>query len=144
VSGVRRPTKDTTQFPAGGSESPKTLSAPLVFELPLPDNVANGRMHWRAKATRKNAYMAGLDMLMFGEVLPGPPLIPLVKPVAEIEMRTVRRMDHDNAHARLKWVLDWLQTRGYMANDRDLKYHLDNKTAPRKDVGITLVLREAA
>jgi hypothetical protein len=56
----------------------------------------------------------------------------------------VRRMDHDNAHARLKWVLDWLQTRGYMANDRDLRYQLENKTAPRKEAGITLVLREAA
>jgi hypothetical protein len=104
----------------------RRITGDLVFELPLPDNVANGRMHWRAKAKRKAAYYDQLDALEM------------------IEMRTVRRMDHDNAHARLKWVLDWLQTRGYMANDRDLRYQLDNKTAPRKEAGITLVLREAA
>ena len=120
------------------------MTAPLVFELPLPDNVANERMHWRVKAERKEAYYSALDMLMFGELLPGPPLIPLVKPEAEIQMRTVRQMDHDNAHARLKWVLDWLQTRGYIVNDRDLRYQLDNKTAPKKQVGITLILRDAA
>jgi hypothetical protein len=119
-------------------------STDLVFELPLPDNVANGRMHWRAKAKRKAWYWLSLDSLMFSADLPKPPKVPIRMPVAEIEMRTVRRMDHDNAHARLKWVLDWLQTRGYMANDRDLRYQLDNKTAPRKEAGITLVLREAA
>jgi hypothetical protein len=119
-------------------------STDLVFELPLPDNVANGRMHWRAKATRKAAYYAILDTHAFAKWLPKPPAVPLVKPVAEITMRTARAMDHDNAHARLKWVLDWLQTRGYIVNDRDLRYQLENKTAPRKEVGITLVLREAA
>jgi hypothetical protein len=128
-----------TRTPVGGVPTDG-----IVFEFPLPDNLANGRTHWRVKAKRKTEYMSALDMLMFGEMLPGPPLVSLVKPVAEIEMRTVRAMDHDNAHARLKWVLDWLQTRGYIVNDRDLRYQLDNKTSPRKEVGITLVLREAA
>jgi hypothetical protein len=116
----------------------------LVFELPLPDNVANGRMHWRAKFNRKMEYYESLDLLISMRLVPRRPKRSITKPVAEIEMRTVRAMDHDNAHARLKWVLDWLQTRGYIVNDRDLRYQLDNKTAPRKEVGITLVLREAA
>jgi hypothetical protein len=122
----------------------RRITGDLVFELPLPDNVANGRMHWRAKAKRKAAYYDQLDALEMCRLIPKKIATPLTRPVAEIEMRTVRRMDHDNAHARLKWVLDWLQTRGYMANDRDLRYQLENKTAPRKEAGITLVLREAA
>jgi hypothetical protein len=118
--------------------------SPLVFELPLPDNVANGRMHWRAKASRKKAYYALLDIFQGAKgMIPEPPAMPLTKPVAEITMRTARAMDHDNAHARLKWVLDWLQTRGYIVNDRDLRYQLENTTAPRKEVGITLILRNA-
>jgi hypothetical protein len=119
-------------------------STDLVFEVPLPDNLANGRTHWRMKAKRKTAYYEAMDLCVQLNFLPAPPVAPLVKPVAEITMRTVRAMDHDNAHARLKWVLDWLQTRGYIVNDRDLRYQLEHTTAPRKEVGITLVLRGAA
>ena len=114
----------------------------LVFELPLPDNLGNGRMHWRVKSKRKTAYYEALDTLALVEILPPRPARMFLHPVAEIEMRTVRRMDHDNAHARLKWVLDWLQTRGYIANDRHLGYRLNATTAPRKDLGITLTLSE--
>ena len=119
----------------------------LVFELPLPPNLGNSRAHWRLKARQKTDFYVVCDarVVVKGWHVPRPVEgMPWAKPVAEITMRTARAMDHDNAHARLKWVLDWLQTRGYIVNDRDLRYQLENKTAPRKEVGITLVLREAA
>jgi hypothetical protein len=72
------------------------------------------------------------------------PISRWAKAEAEIQMRTWRQMDQDNASARLKWVLDWLESRGYVANDKDVRYTLDCRTAQRADLGITLVLREAA
>lgn len=116
----------------------------LLFEFPLPENLGNHRMHWRAKNARKKEYYAALDALVTLKHNPRPPTTPWEKAEAEIQMRTLRRMDQDNAHSRLKWVRDWLETRGYIVNDRDLTYQLNAVTAKRVDLGITVVLREAA
>ena len=116
----------------------------LTFELPLPENLGNARLHWRTKNSRKKDYYALLDGLVTAKRNPKPPGMPWRKAEASIQMRTLRRMDQDNAHARLKWPRDWLETRGYIVNDRDLRYELDATTAPRNLLGITLVLREAA
>lgn len=119
------------------------MSRSLVFELPLPEALGNHRMHWAVKNKRKLAYYAQLDALVTLQVNPKP-VVRWAKATADIQMRTWRRMDRDGAHSRVKWILDWLETRGYIENDRELDYQLDPRTASRADLGVTLVLREAA
>lgn len=116
----------------------------LVFELPLPENLGNSRLHWRRKHAAKKAYWALLDTLVMAKELPRPPRVPYLKCEAEIQMRTWRRMDLDNAHSRVKWLNDFLQSRGYIADDKHLTYQLDLRTATRADLGVTIVLRELA
>jgi hypothetical protein len=53
-------------------------------------------------------------------------------------------MDADNAAARMKWLLDWLQSRKYVVNDRDLTLTVKAETAPRDACGITLTLEPPA
>lgn len=125
--------------PQGDPLNPQTLA----FEFPLPENLGNHRLHWAVKNKRKLAYFERLDLLVMAKENPKP-IARWGKAEAEIQMRTWRQMDQDGAHARLKWCLDWLQTRGYVENDKHLAYTLVTATAPRKLVGITLVLREAA
>lgn len=103
----------------------------LVVELPMPDNIANGRMHWRVKLNAKKAYFATCDAWQsLGETI-APPKKPLQRPTIASVMRLGARMDQDNAMARHKWALDWLQTRGYIVNDR----HLTWLTLPTQIVG---------
>ena len=116
----------------------------LLFEFPLPENLGNNRMHWRTKNAKKKEYYAMLDGLVSLRHTPLPPKKPWHKAEAEIQMRTLRRMDQDNAHSRLKWIRDWIETRGYVVNDRDLAYVLDARVAERKHLGVTVVLREVA
>lgn len=42
------------------------MSAPLVLVLPMPPNLANGRMHYRVAAACKKGYYAACDMLILG------------------------------------------------------------------------------
>lgn len=116
----------------------------LVFELPLPVNTNSKGSHWAGRHYRRKAYWEQLDNLVTLKQNPGAPRAPWTRAEATVEMRTYRTADTDNCHARLKNVLDWLQTRGYIVNDRDLRYTLTTRTAPRDDLGITLTLREVA
>ena len=115
----------------------------MTFELPLPTNSPNQKAHWAKKRKARLAYWELLDHLVTVRRLPDPPKKPMVKATATVEMRTWRQMDKDNANGRLKDLNDWLQTRGYLVNDRDFDYTLSYRTAPRKELGITLVLRES-
>jgi len=56
-------------------------------------------------------------MGVMGRRIPRPPARPWPRIRLDVEMRPVREMDHDNAEARLKWSLDWLTSRGYLAGD---------------------------
>lgn len=118
----------------------------LVFELPLPPNIANkGGRGWQGKHFGRKAYFAMLDELVTTRMNPrciaG---MPWKKAEADVQMRTWRQADRDNSHARTKPIWDWFQTRGYVINDRDLAYQLDLRTATRADLGVTIVLRELA
>lgn len=53
-------------------------------------------------------------------------------------------MDADNAVARMKCPLDWLQSRRYIVNDRDLTLTVKAETASRDACGITLTLEPPA
>lgn len=115
--------------------------APLIFALPLPLNIANARLHWRVKNNAKQAYFADLDALQAAKILPAPPPQPWTKARIASDMFVGNRMDADNAMARHKWPLDWLQTRGYIANDKDLEWAaLPAQTISRKTTGINLYL----
>jgi len=46
-------------------------------------------------------------------------------------------MDADNATARMKCLLDLLQSRKFILNDRDLTLTVKAETAPRDACGIT-------
>ena len=119
----------------------------LVFELPLPDNITNGPVgNWRTKYFGRKAYWDKLDALVTLKKNPRPVAgMPWIKTTAEIQMRTLREMDQGNAHFRAtKWPFDWLERRGYVKNDRHIKYTLDPCVAKRAHLGITIVLREAA
>ena len=112
----------------------------MKFDLPLPANLGNARMHWAAKNRAKKYYWAALDYMVNLGQLPKPPRTPYRQAHAWIQLRTWRLMDRDNGHARIKWVLDWLQTRGYVMNDKWVTYDLDVIASPRKEVGITMTL----
>lgn len=112
----------------------------LVFEFPLPANIANSRMHWAVKLKAKKAYWATLDALVMARKNPKPPQDAWQEASAGVVMRTFREMDADNATARLKWCLDWLETRGYVQNDRDVAVQVETEVAPLKLCGITLAL----
>jgi hypothetical protein len=88
------------------------------FILPMPDNVANARVHWRDRSRLKKKYRARLDELQAAGLIPPPPAEPYARVTVRSLMRLGNAMDDDNAIARHKPILDWLKTRGYIADDR--------------------------
>jgi hypothetical protein len=93
-------------------------SPAYVLDLPMPDNVANSRTHWRSRSKLKKKYRAQLDELQNAGLIPPPPKTPLPRVTVRSLMRLGNAMDDDNAIARHKPILDWLKTRGYIADDR--------------------------
>lgn len=89
----------------------------LTFRLPMPPNLANARMHWRARHAAKVAYWRHLDLLLAGRILPQPPDVPLARATITATLTLHNPMDDDNAMARAKWAQDWLASRGYVAGD---------------------------
>lgn len=114
----------------------------LTFEFPLPTNSPNVKAHWAKKRKARLAYWDLLDLLVTAKKNPKAPKRPWGKVEGAVQIRTWRKMDRDNANARLKDLNDWLQTRGYLVNDRDFDYLLDIRTAPRNLLGITMTIRE--
>jgi hypothetical protein len=90
----------------------------LMFHLPMPPNVANGRMHWRVKLKHRQQYERHLDALWFAKKLPRLPRTPWTEAEIAVQMRLRSWMDDDNAVARCKWPLDWLVKAGYLVDDK--------------------------
>jgi hypothetical protein len=115
---------------------------PLVFELPLPPANVNARGGWKGSHFRRKRYWQQCDNTVTLKKNPLPPYPrPWLRAQAVIELRTFNPMDQDNAEARLKDALDWLQSRGYVVNDRHLTYSLTQRV-DRKNRGLTLTLEE--
>lgn len=122
------------------------MSVRRVFELPLPENPNGSALrgaHWSKIRKAKHAYWNHLDVLVMARRLPGPPERPMAALIGTADVRTWRQMDQDNGNARMKFVWDWLQKRGYIVNDRAVRCQLNPRSVPRKEVGITLTLEEA-
>jgi len=117
----------------------------LVF--PLPVNIANSRMHWAERNRKKKAYWAHLDLEVYKGTIPPAPDEPVAKAEAWDHWRIWNRSDQDNLRARLKWVQDWLVTRGYLADDTaDVLTFPEHPTQEidRKRPRLELTIREAA
>lgn len=94
------------------------MSAPLRFVVPMPPNIANARLHWRAKNRKRTEFFDRCDWLMAAKILPAPPEKPFRRVAVEAVLHLGAAMDHDNAFSRLKWPMDWLVRRGYLVDDR--------------------------
>ena len=97
----------------------------MKFVLPLPVNLANSRIHWATKHKRKLEYWAELDLLMMLKRIPPTP----PEPFASVSLAHTwylygTPMDEGNSYNRLKWVEDWLVTRGYLVDDKSDNVHL--------------------
>ena len=90
----------------------------IRMTLPLPPNVANQRKHWRAKLKQKNSYWNVCSTLRHARKVPKPPDgWPHERSRITVTLYVHNLMDHDNAMARLKWLLDWLVAWDYLADD---------------------------
>ena len=110
----------------GGAEAFKPAEVPrishLTLTLPLPPNMANGRMHWRAKERARNAYVELCDWWRATRVMsPSKTLYTPEQPLTGVTLSAVialwNPMDDDNCMARLKWSVDWLVSRKFLAGD---------------------------
>ena len=91
----------------------------LVLPLSTP-NLTNGRRHWRALAADKKKYYELADgWQLTGKTQP-PPQHPFGPCHIAAIMHVGAKHDADNLLARFKWAGDWLESRGYVVNDRDL------------------------
>lgn len=102
----------------------------ITLTVPMPVNIANGRMHHMVKHRTKVAYWRELDLLAQldrSRILdrtntpcrvPEPPASPLSPVRIDSVLYLGATMDDDNALARLKWVADWLKTRKYIRDDK--------------------------
>jgi hypothetical protein len=128
------------------------VTAPLVFTLPLPVNLANTSFgHWAVKHKARKAYWESLDVGVTFKRLPCAPQRPYSRARLDVAMYHTHDTDRDNREARLKWVLDWLTSRGYLVDDADA--HLERgeiavhrcRTIPERRLVLTLTpLAEAA
>lgn len=122
----------------------------LCFEFPLPPRVLNpgNKSHWRVTHGQKQQFYSTCDLMLKLGMLPKPPVRPFQQAALTSVMRLGAAMDDDNALARHKFVLDWLKTRKYVADDR--KKNLRWTALPEQVVGrkqkyrIELTLTEEA
>ena len=101
----------------------------MKFVLPLPPNRANSRWHWREEKRRRDTFY-----LMSTALYPKLPAQTLERCDISCDLYVWSVMDTDNAYGRLKWVLDWLQAREYIASDSPkcigtltVRQHVDRK-----------------
>jgi len=85
--------------------------------MPMPENLANARLHWAVKDKARKAYWRHCDLLVQGQILPPPPAVPLPKATLSVRMTLGNAMDDDNALARCKWAIDFLVKRKYIVDD---------------------------
>ena len=118
----------------------------MKLVLPLPVNIANSRLHWAAKHKKKKAYWEHLDILVILNRLPPAPDTPYQSADLVFDWFVWNKLDPDNLGARKKWILDWLVTRGYLADDRESNVTLTDlpQTIDRKCPRVLIEVLEAA
>lgn len=90
----------------------------LVFVLPLPPNMANARLHWKAKLRARQEYEQTCELLRMAKRLPRVPASPFPSATIAAHFAVWSLNDEDNLMARAKWPLDWIVKAGYLLDDR--------------------------
>ena len=87
--------------------------------LPLPPNLANGRMHWRTKDRKQGLYRTEALVWLVWGVNAGRvrPRRPLTRASLSATLYVFSRMDYDNLVGRLKWTVDFLVQDGWIVDD---------------------------
>ena len=86
----------------------------MNLTLPLPLNLGNARLHWAEKNRKMNAYF---DLCLV-TVKVKRPTVPLPRADISATLYVWNLMDEgDNMRTRLKWPLDFLVQRGFIADD---------------------------
>lgn len=114
----KRPRKPKVQVPP-------SLGRTLMLVVPMPPSLTNsgrGRSrHYRSVTRAKHQYWKQLDERVVLGDLPS-----LYAPIGRARLASTMylgaQMDADNAMARHKWVLDWLQNNGYLHNDKLIEW----------------------
>jgi hypothetical protein len=90
----------------------------LVITLPLPPNMANGRMHWRSKQKRRVAYLEHcVYECILRHVSADAYRLKERHAALAFTLYLGAQMDHDNALARCKWPVDFLVAQGFLHDD---------------------------
>ena len=100
----------------------------MILTLPLPPNRANAREHWRATHRKKKVYYERADLALFAQELELP--WGCDRPTLTATLYVYRKMDPDNATARLKWPIDCLVRHGVLVDDSEK--HLDFTQIPKQ------------
>ena len=114
----------------------------ITLTLPLPPNRGNARWHWRTENRKKKAYWSQLNTLRYAGTLPEPWRDTPALVGVRVTLYVWARMDRDNAMARMKWVMDWLEAWEYIANDgAGVKWAgLPEQVIDRKDPRVEVTL----
>lgn len=132
------------------------MAEPTVFRFPLPPSRSQDSRGWRGKHFGKKAYHAQLDEMQGlrfvgdGCLVPAPPAEAWSAADYTAELFVHNRYDDDGAVAQAKWALDWLQSRGYVGNDRDMHMlepptqHISRGKNRRREIVIRVWPRERA
>ena len=130
-----------------GQASRMTLKVRLRLVLPLPPNRANARGHWRKAHREKKAYWSEVDQLAMTRKIPRPPVEPWSRAELSAHLYVWNEFDEDNAVSLLKWIQDWLVSRGYVAGDRRKNLRLagvPEQTIDRENPRVEIVVRPIA
>lgn len=87
--------------------------------LPLPPNRANARGRWETRYFGQLRYHTMLDDRQRVGLVPPPPTQAYAKVAVTVAMYVWGRMDQGNAVNRMKWIEDWLVSRGYVIDDTE-------------------------
>jgi hypothetical protein len=89
----------------------------MQLTLTMPANVANARGSWHVGHRAKKRFYRESDERQLVGLVPRPPADPLTSAHVRVRFHVHNLLDPDNLYARMKHVLDWLVTRGYLADD---------------------------
>lgn len=111
----------------------------IRLDLPEPPNIANARLHWRAKHRKRKAYMHDAYYLAVAQHRPPKEPPEHVKIRAHLRLWNLR--DEDNLTASIKWALDALRG-AYFVDDDPAHLTLESVTQEidRKNRGLTLTI----
>jgi len=116
----------------------------ISLVVPMPPTLTNsgaGRSRqWWSIHREKKAYWRRLDELQLVGLIPKPQRRIIERGTVRSVMTLGGGMDDDNAMARHKWVMDWLATRGYVRNDKLIKWEAMPVQVVKRDAEYTIAL----